>query len=70
MGTSPYFVAHGIHPILPFDIIESTCLLPPPESVLSTDDLIARRSLEFEKRAEDLERILYMTESSSSAITP
>lgn len=42
-------------------IIESTCLLLLPESVLSTEDLIARRSLELAKRAEDLENHLETT---------
>lgn len=55
IGASPYFLAHGIHPILPIDIVEATYLLPPPNAVLSTTDLLARRSREFQKRLEDLE---------------
>jgi hypothetical protein len=45
MGCSPYFAATGTHPLLPFDIAESNYLLPPPDSVLSTTELIARRAI-------------------------
>ena len=42
MGCSPYFGAHGTHPLLPLDIAESNYLLPPPSTLLSSTDLIAR----------------------------
>jgi hypothetical protein len=54
MGCSPYFAAHGVHPVLPFDIIEATYLLPPPTSILSTEDLIASRAKALCKRQTDL----------------
>ncbi|KAJ3915498.1 hypothetical protein F5877DRAFT_4577, partial [Lentinula edodes] len=41
-GASPCFLSHGCHPLLPLDIEEATYLLPPPESVLSTEDLLSR----------------------------
>ena len=41
MGCSSYFAATGTHPILPLDIIEATYLMPAPDSILSTTDLIA-----------------------------
>jgi hypothetical protein len=41
MGCSPYFAVTGTHPLLPFDISEASYLLPPPDSVLTTTDLIA-----------------------------
>jgi hypothetical protein len=41
MGCSPFYAATGVHPILPFDIIEANYLLPPPDSLLSTTDLVA-----------------------------
>jgi len=50
MGCSPYFAVTGTHPLLPFDIAESNYLLPPPDSVLSTTDLIARRAIALQKR--------------------
>lgn len=57
MGCSPYFAVTGTHPLLPFDITEASYLLPPPASVLSTTDLIARRAMALQKRGEDLARI-------------
>jgi hypothetical protein len=57
MGCSPYFAVTGTHPLLPFDIAEATFLLPPPNSVLSTTDLIARRAIALQKRREDLSRL-------------
>ena len=57
MGCSPYYAATGTQPILPFDITEATYLLPPPESIISTTDLITRRAITLQKRPEDLERL-------------
>jgi hypothetical protein len=57
MGCAPYFVVTGTQPILPFDIVESNYLVPPPDSILSTTDLIARRAIALQKRSEDLARI-------------
>jgi hypothetical protein len=54
MGCSPYFAVTGTHPLLPFDITEFSYLLPPPNSVLSTTDMIARHALALQKRSEDL----------------
>jgi hypothetical protein len=57
MGCSPYFAVTGTHPLLPFDITEATYLRPPPDSILSTTDLISRRAIALQKRREDLSRI-------------
>jgi hypothetical protein len=54
MGCSPFYAATGIHPILPFDIVEANYLLPPPDSLLSTTDLVMRRAIALQKRADDL----------------
>ena len=54
MGCSPYFATTGTHPLLPFDIAEANYLLPPPESVLSTTELIARRAIALQKRRPQL----------------
>jgi len=54
MGCSPYFAVTGTHPLLPFDIAEALYLLPPPNSILSTTDLIARRAIALQKRHEHL----------------
>ena len=50
MGCSPYFATTGTHPLLPFDIAEANYLLPPPDSILSATDLIARRAIALQKR--------------------
>lgn len=56
-GCSPFFAVTGCHPILPFDIAEATYLFPPPDSPLSTADLIGARARALARRQEDLERI-------------
>ncbi|KZT25354.1 hypothetical protein NEOLEDRAFT_1203446 [Neolentinus lepideus HHB14362 ss-1] len=57
MGCSPYFVVTGTHPLIPLDIVEATYLQPPPDSILSTTDLIARRTIALQKRDEQVERL-------------
>ena len=54
MGCSPYFATTGTHPLLPFDIAEANYLLPPPEGVLSSTDLISRRAMALQKRRSQL----------------
>ena len=57
MGCSPYFATTGAHPLLPFDISEANYLLPPPDTVLSTTDLIARRAIALQKRRSQLSEL-------------
>lgn len=57
LGVSPYFVVTGTNPLLPLDIIEATYLLPPPSSLISTEDLIASRAIALQKRQEHLDII-------------
>jgi hypothetical protein len=57
MGCSPYFAATGTHPLLPFDIAEASYLQPPPNSVLSTTDLISQRAIALQKRSEQLSNL-------------
>ncbi|OBZ72853.1 Transposon Tf2-9 polyprotein [Grifola frondosa] len=57
MGCSPYFAATGTHPIIPLDISEATYLQPPPDSIMSTTDLIARRAIALQKRHEQVARL-------------
>jgi hypothetical protein len=54
---SPFYVAHGIEPLFPFDLAEATYLVPPLGEPLSTSDLIAIRSRQLQKREEDLAQI-------------
>jgi hypothetical protein len=43
-GHSPFYMAHGIEPVLPFDIALSTFLVPNLTDKLSTADFIATRA--------------------------
>jgi transposase InsO family protein len=54
MGCSPYFAITGSHPLIPLDISEATYLQPPPDSILSSTDLISRRAIALQKRSTDL----------------
>ena len=54
---SPYFMVHGVEPLLPFDITEATFLLPADDRQLTHEELIARRARQLQKRDEDLQRI-------------
>src|SRR6266702_1722994 len=60
MGCLPFFTATSAHPLLPFDIMEANYLLPPPDSLLSTTDLIAQRAIALQKRQEDLSQLRAM----------
>jgi hypothetical protein len=55
-GHSPFFMAHGVEPIMPFDISEATYLFPLPDSILSTTELIAIRSKQLMKRETDISK--------------
>ena len=54
-GLSPFYMAHGVHPVLPLDIVEATYLCPGQNFGISTTDLIAIRARQLQKRPEDLE---------------
>ncbi|KAF5355069.1 hypothetical protein D9756_005757 [Leucocoprinus leucothites] len=56
-GYSPYYIAHGVEPLLPFDLAEATYLAPPLTKPLSTTDLIATRAIQLQKRPQDLARV-------------
>ena len=56
-GCSPYFAVTGSHPVLPLDFTEATYLVPPPDALMDTADLIARRAIALQKRAEDVARL-------------
>lgn len=56
-GYSPYYIAHGIEPIFPFDLAEATMLAPPVEGMVETHDLIATRAIALQRRQEDLDII-------------
>ena len=49
MGCFPYFTVTGTHPLIPLDVVEANYLLPPPDSLLSSTDLIARHAIALQK---------------------
>jgi hypothetical protein len=56
-GFSPFYMAHGVEPILPFDLTLCTFLVPDLTEPLPTSELIAVRARQLEKRPEDLANI-------------
>ena len=56
-GHSPFYMAHGIEPILPFDLTLATFLVPDLCQPLSTADLLAARARQLQMRQDDLENI-------------
>jgi hypothetical protein len=56
-GLSPFYMAHSIKPILPFDITLATFLIPNLVKPLTTDELITMRARQLEKHQEDLANI-------------
>ena len=57
LGCSPYFAATASHPVLPLDIAEATYLVPAPDSLISSEDLIGARARALARRQSDLSRI-------------
>ena len=53
-GYSPYYMVHGVHPLLPFDITEQTFLHPTTGDRVSQAELLAICSQALQRRAEDL----------------
>jgi len=56
-GFSPFYMAHRVEPILPFDITLATFLVPNLTKPLSTADLLAVRACQLELRESDLASI-------------
>ena len=55
-GQSPFYLAHGIEPLHPFDLVEATYLTEPFGEPLSTAQLLEIRAIQLLKRPGDLER--------------
>jgi hypothetical protein len=56
LGHSTYYIAHGIEPLLPFNISKATCMVL-PQSTMSTTELIALQARQLQKQLEDLNNI-------------
>ena len=54
---SPYYIAHGVEPLFPFDLAEAMYMCPPLDSKLTTTDLILYWAWQLQKQLEDLDHI-------------
>ncbi len=56
-GHSPFYMAHGIEPILPFNLTLATFLVPDLTTPLSTSDLITIRTRQLQLHKDNLKKI-------------
>jgi hypothetical protein len=56
-GYLPFYMAHGVEPILPFDIMLATFLLLDLACIMSTKELIAAHCHQLELHEDDLATI-------------
>ena len=54
-GYSPFYLAHGVEPVLPFDIVYATYMLPEVNRIISTAELLSIQARQLRMREEDLE---------------
>ena len=59
-GYSPYYLLHGVHPLLPFDLFEATFLVEGFYSGMSTSELLALRIRQLQKHDSDIEKAAEM----------
>jgi hypothetical protein len=50
-------MVHGVHPLLPFDILEATYLAPTQDFGISTEELVSVRAQQLAKRPEDITKM-------------
>ncbi len=56
-GFSPFYLLHGVDPVLPFDLSEATFLVQGFQDGMATADLLALRIRQLEKHQEDLQMV-------------
>lgn len=55
-GYSPFYIIHGVHPVLPIDLFDATFLVEGYKSGMDSVELLALRMRHLERRAEDLSK--------------
>jgi transposase InsO family protein len=53
-GFSAYYLLHGVHPVLPFDLADATFLVDGFTTGMSSEELLVLRMRQLERREEDL----------------
>lgn len=61
-GCSPYYLLHGVEPVLPLDLFESTFLVQGFKKDMSTTDMLTLRIQQLEKREEDISKAATLLE--------
>ncbi|RDB24438.1 Pro-Pol polyprotein [Hypsizygus marmoreus] len=56
-GYSPYYIAHGVEPLFPFDFAEATYMAPVPDDIISTTELLTTRAIMLQMRPAELTRV-------------
>ena len=56
-GYSLYYLAHGVKPLLPFDLAKGTYLAPDLDGIMSMEELITLRAKMLLKHPQDLARV-------------
>lgn len=55
-GFSAFYLLHGVHPVLPFDLAEASFMVEGFTSGMSTSDLLALRIRQLERRPDDIQQ--------------
>lgn len=55
-GFSPFYLLHGVHPVMPFDLTEATFLVQGFHANMKSEDLLALRIRQLEKHEQDIKQ--------------
>lgn len=55
-GFMPFYLLYGTNPVLPFDLAEATFMVESFQAGMSSEDLLAARIQQLQKRPEDMEK--------------
>lgn len=69
-GHTPFYMAHGIKPILPFDITLFTLLVPDIPSILDAAKLLAIQTRQLQMHEDDLGTLVLVRNSSIDQDSP